>query len=242
MSLNAAISSGEMAFGSMFANLKPMYVDYTVVDVKISTSSLVFKSFVKAFTDGVKDKLEVGGGALPVTMEELSAYLAYAVYARVAQVDTSGKKPPCIWRRHDAYFVPSFLAVFIAQIGNVEKAEIGIKLRPTWEGEVPVVDSSLLSRVSNLLHVLENHGFEMMRGMPRGNEGSWAMMSMEMVEGHVRNTTPEHHPSFAVMAAFFNVTGLQEVLGAQVFRVKYVSVEQASEFAWEVTHGAKARA
>lgn len=236
-------SSGEKAFGNLFDNIKPVSITYTQVPVSISAKSAVFSAFTKAYVVGIRDKLGMMGGKLPVTEEELKAYFEYGVFAAVTLQDhDSGHRGLLKWKRHDSFYLPAFLGVFIAQIGVVNRPEIGIRLKPVWSGDAPMIEREVLVRVSGLLQTLENHGFEMMRGLPRVSEGSWQMMSMMVTESYVQSTTPEHHPSYAVMASFFGVTGLQETLGVTAYRVNYVTNEQVKSFAMEVTHGAKARA
>lgn len=236
-------NSGDKAFGNLFDNVKPVFIAFNQVDVKITAKSEVFKAFSLAYLNGIKDKLSLAGGGLPVEEDQVKAYLEYAVYAAVTLQDHDSRdRGALLWKRHDTFYLPAFLGVFIAQIGVVNRPEIGIRLKPVWSGEPPKITRDGLVRVSGLLQVLENHGFEMMRGLPRVSEGSWQMMSMIVVEQHVLSTTPEHHPSYAVMAAFFGVTGLQETLGSSAYRVRYASEEQIKSFAVEVTHGAKARA
>jgi len=239
----ANVVSGEASFGTVFDMIKPVYVEFSNVSVGISAKTEVALAFIRSFCIAVQDKLVLdSSNGLPVSLEEISAYLEYACFARVVQVDGTQQKGELLWKRYDNFFVPSFLAVFLAQVGIVERADLGLRLTPTWKGDVPKITRDQLMRVSNLMRLLEDHGFEMMKGLPKGSDGSWSMMSMELIEGHVHNTTPEHHPSFAVMAAFFGVAGLAQVLSSSAFRIRYVSTAQAATYGWEVTHGAKGRA
>lgn len=241
MTKQAIAPEGDVgSFGSLFGFLKPMPVDFTVVDVGIDANNSVYTAFCDAFLSALKDSVAFrGSGTIPVSEDDLKAYLRYAVYARVSWVrkEQSG----LVWFRNDDYMVPSFLSVFLAQLGIVEKADLGLRLIPSWVGEKPVIEKSLLARISSLFHLLESHGFEMVAGLPRKDSGSWAMMSMELIESRVRATTAEHHPSFAVMASFFGVTGLAQVLGAEAFRVVYVTTKQVESMAYEAVSGSKTR-
>lgn len=242
-SANPKQVSGEAFSGNVFDSIKPVYIRFEVVPVSISAKNEVFTAFSKSFLGAVEDKLALScSNGLPVSPEEVVTYLEYACYARVAQVDGSQQKGDLLWRRYDNFYVPSFLAVFLAQVGVVDRAELGLRLTPIWKDDAPKITRDQILRVSNLMRLLEDHGFEMMKGLPKGSDGTWSMMSMELVEGQILNTTPEHHPSYAVMAAFFGVAGLAQVLSSNAFRIRYVSTTQAASFAWEVTHGAKGRA
>lgn len=234
-------SDGDVGYlGSLFGYLKPAPIDFTVVDVGINADNSVFTAFCDAFLGALRDSVSFrGNGTIPVSEDDLRAYLRYAVFARISWVrkEQSG----LAWFRTDDYMVPSFLSVFLAQLGIVEKADLGLRLVPSWVGEKPVIEKTMLARISSLFKLLESHGFEMVTGLPRKDSGSWAMMSMELIETRVRATTAEHHPSFAVMASFFGVTGLAQVLGAEAYRVVYVTTKQVESMAYEAVSGAKTR-
>lgn len=218
---------------SVYKNIAPRPVSFDVCSVKIFTNSEVMKEFVSAFLDAIRGKLTVEGGSLSVTEDEVKAYLHFAVYARVRIVNGPACKE---WGRHDKFRIPSFLAVCLAQIGKVERADIGVQLVPEWgEEAIPAITPQNLGRVNAFFGFLEDHGFEMVIGLPKDTSGSLAMMSLHVVEGHIRSTTAEYHPSFAVMAGFFGVTGLANVLGAQAFRVSYGTTKQIGSLAYLLT-------
>lgn len=225
-------NSVALAHDTVFSNLIPRPTSYDVVPVVIRTDSEVMKEFTSAFVDAVKSKLLTEGGALPVSENDIKLYLEYAVFARVR---ICMGKPSSLWGRYDKYRIPSFLAVCLAQIGRVERADLGIQLNPVWGEEVdPAIDAQTLGKVNSLFAVLENRGFEMVMGLPKDTSGSLQMMSLQVTEGFVKGTNSDAHPSMAVIASFFAVSGLASVLGAQAFRVSYGPVKQMAEYAWQV--------
>lgn len=229
-------SEGLNALGSKLkGRVLPGSVDFKVVHIKVGVEGAVATNFREAFVEAVQMELAMSNKTLPVTEEELVSYLNYVVYARVSHVNGDHK---CIWKRNDTYMVPAFLHVFLEQIGVVVNDQLGLQLRPEWEGEVPQMDVATLTRVSMFLTAFERqHNVTMRRGLSKSNEGSWETMSFELIEGHVRNTTSEVDPTHSVIASFFAVNGLATVLGVDSFRVTYGPVEQFYQFANEVVNG-----
>lgn len=232
-----SVSSDSMsALGSKLkGRVLPSSVGFKVVKIKVGVEGAVASNFRTAFVEAVQMELAMANKSLPVTEEELVSYLNYVVYARVCHINHDHK---CIWKRSDTYMVPSFLFVFLEQIGVVVNEALGLQLQPEWEGEVPEMDQATLSRVSMFLTAFEKqHNVTMRRGLSKSSEGSWETMSFELIEGHVRQTTSEVDPTYSVIASFFAVNGLATVLGADAFRVTYGPIEQFYQFANEVVNG-----
>lgn len=223
-------------FGKQIEPIRPYAKETDEVDVKINPKAPTFLVFMESFVECIEDTMSVTGlGSYPngITGEDVYKYLTAAVYARVCQVN----KTRCVWERRDQYVIPSFLTVMLAQIGKVDKVELGLYLKPVWDGEEVQVDSNFLNRISRFLMLLEDRGFEMSRGLPRHDVGDWSVMSMQYSQGVVMNTTPEHHPAMALVASFFGVHGLAEVLSLDSYRVRYIDDVQASKHVRETING-----
>lgn len=211
-------------FGKSVDHMTPGADRFDEVKVNISTNNGVLSRYTDDFVVAVEAVVALGGGKVPVSGEDLEKYLKYCVQARV--LNLIGDKN-VVWKRYSTYAIPSFLAVLVAQIGYSTNPDIGVQIVPTLQEEVVEVDEAFLSRVSSFLMSLESKGFEMMKGLPRNRDGSWEMMSMEVIDGVVRATDNTRSAVYSICAAFLSTTGLASVLGADAFRIRYCDINEA---------------
>jgi len=228
----------EMALAEPFPSLKtdlirPMPTSFVTIPVAINVNAEVFVEYSDAFIEVIKAEMGYRNGRVPETVNKVKQYLQNAVAARVQQCRRG--KVDVNWKRHDEFCVPAFLAVALAQVGVASDASIGVTLEPVLTGDFEVMSYEDLREVSAFLANMERVlGIEVMHGLPKSGNGSWAFMSMEFTEDAVVNHSALHPRGMAVIAAFFAVEGISKVLG--MGRVLYITSDQVRNLLREVQY------
>lgn len=209
----------------------------TEIAVNISPENSVFSAFVKSFVNSALQELQAQGGSIDLDEETLTNYCHTAIAARC---ELTANARCSYWHRSDMYLIPAFLGAALGSIGIAEDSTIGIKLFPVYKGDESklIKDKSELLRISQILAVLERRGMRFADCLPYSREGEIDFLMMEIIEDDVRARNNQAHPAFGMLAAFFNVTGITKVLGAQALRVSYGNVKG---FEYQVAKNASPR-
>jgi len=211
-------------------------VDFQTVPVKVSNDSAVAIAFQEAYLSKLETTLNFKGGVgLEFVQKNLTAYLNSLLASRVYQV-TGGKSGKRVVHTQDKIAIPTFFAVLLSQVGPTESVGLGLSITPIMEVDgVELLSPEDMRKFSMILMGFEDMGFSFMVGLPRDHQGSWEVMSMEVVEEAVRSYSNTTHPSYAIIASYFAVSGMAHVLGAQAFRVQYTrNAAQASQYAYDI--------
>lgn len=223
-------------FGDVINQPRPVEFGTEVV-VKISPENSVFKSFIDTFVNAALQELTAQGGNINLDETTLANYCKTAIAAR-CELTANGRCK--FWHRRDEFKIPAFLGAALGSVGTAEDTKIGIKLIPQYDGEQDelIKDKKELLRISQILSVLERYGFRFADCLPYSRKGEMDFLMMEVIEEDVRARNNEAHPAYGMLAAFFNVTGITKVLGAQALRVSYGNT---SGFEYQVARNASQR-
>lgn len=192
-------------------------VDYQKVSVDFGQG--IVPGFAETYVSAMNAKLALRGSSIQFDAKELTKYLNLLLKLRIESVNGSGKTD---FRAKDLK-IPALYALSLTHVGYVYDKDLGIELMPVVEKlDVMTVDTALdFSRQK--LSIVEDLGFELVVGLPRDRNGESNFMYFHMSEDKILRHSSEAHPGFAVLAAFFRLRQLQEVL---TFRVNYGLVSE----------------
>jgi hypothetical protein len=197
-------------------HITPAPADYEVIDVEVKLVTDVLSSYGSELFNNIQGVIDMRGGNLPFSEDELQKYLSLLVRLRVAYVNN--KRVP--YRPTDLIAVPAFVSVVLQNLGVVHHLELGLELRPvingdnceTWSEE----DLRLMTKVSRGITALGNYGLEYAKGYDRMKEGSFDFMTMSVLKDKVMGITREAHPVYALLASVLNLTGIEIALSPRI--------------------------
>lgn len=192
----------------------------TEVIVEINPDNAVFKSFIDTFVYNALGELNALGGSIDLDADTLRNYCNTAIAAR-CELTANGR---CnYWHRSEECKIPAFLAAALASIGIAEDTSLGLNFKPKYAGDESqlIKDKTERLRISQMLTLLERRGFKFADVLEYSRKGEINFLMMEVIENDVRARNNDAHPAYALLAAFFNVTGITKVLGNSALRVSY---------------------
>lgn len=184
------------------------YIKYETVSVDLSTPMMV-DVYVKSLFDECESVIEHQGGKLRFEKNQLGQYCSALLKMRVSRINRA--QVPQWVRNKTSFVVPAFLSVLLSNIGIARDITLGIELIPTWKDDFWISEDDF-SLVERELRAMAKFGFEYADAMPRGTDGSWDLMTMQVVNGEVVNHDGKAHGVFALLGCFLNNQALQTVL------------------------------
>lgn len=199
--------------------VRPIPSEYTVTPVSIHLDAPVLTEYCEAlFTSLNFTWCSRGGSEMPISLDELQAYVATLVKTRVDYVN--GDRP--LFSPMERIVVPSFLSCVLQNVGVAVDVDLGVELRPViTEEPTPFLAKENMLVISRQLRGFQNMGFDFAEGYSRDRSGSWDFMAMAVVEGEVLRHDKSAHGVYALLASTLSIRGVETVLSP---RVNYGSV------------------
>jgi len=191
------------------------------VMVKVDFGNGIVEGFASTYVDAMNNKFASRGSSLSFDENEMQRYLNYLLLQRVKYSTGEGKTD------RDSRFlkVPALFALSLTHVGRVFDKDLGIELIPVI-GEIDAMTPEEALKFSRRLTIVEDLGFELVEGLPKDRNGDSNFMYFHMADDNVKRHNKDSHPGFAVLAAFFKMKQLDEIL---TFRVTYGLVSEYEE-------------
>ena len=191
--------SSEIA--SAMAFLAPGYLEWRQIEVEFSSPNLL-TDYAHALQE--QRELYDPESAEVISEQQVLDYLMTLVYLRIAKVRKNVSK----FRDYDLWLtIPSFMNVYLKQIGTTIDSSIGVRLDPTF-GDYKVLSPAETRTVSNALRRLASHRFEFTDQFPRDLKGSWAFMTLQHLDDKVVSHKPDVHMGLALASSFIKMEQL----------------------------------
>lgn len=160
----------------------------------------------------LSSKIQVAGGSMPISQDDLLKYFATALYARVAWVNRQERGGRLSFRPTDRWALPVPMSIVVAAIGKVE-SQRGTTYVPVWNesGNDLVLEKSEWERISNQLRSVEDYGFRFVKALERADEGVERIMSMFIVDEPEDRVFYGHIPPTALDCLVALYAGLSRV-------------------------------
>lgn len=187
-------------------------VAYTELEVDFSHGTVV--NFATTYASAMNGKLAKVGSHLSIDEEEMRRYLNTLLSWRIAKV-TSKRVP----KEAFSVMIPALFAISLTHIGKVYDKDLGIEIKPVLLKELDVMsDAEAIKFSRTKLLLVEDLGFELVEGMPKSPDGESDFMYFQMSDNEILRHDNAAHPAYAVLAAFFRMKALENVL---TYRVNY---------------------
>ena len=207
---------------SLFKDFKPMNEPTITVKVGMEPSSMVDELAKVIYEEVQRIAGSTGTPTCALTEEDVLKASKTLVFLRVLEATRTDSAVFHQYRVVNKHFaVPVLLYHLLIPIGVVRDPEFSITFIP----EASIAGDDLLApeemmRVSDVFTRLENRGFKVVYGIPRGEEGELDFMAMTHVEQAILSYRSKSHPVYAFYASFFRQKEFNEVTG-MMSRVLY---------------------
>lgn len=184
--------------------------------VEVSFNDGIVAGFADTYVSAMNQKLALRGSSLSIDADRMKQYLNTLLVLRIDSINGKGSRD---FRVKDLK-IPALYALALTHIGSVYDKDLGIELTPVIDSKkvkaLSIDDAISFSRES--LGIVEDLGFELVQGLPRDRNGESQFMYFHMIDDKIVRHNKEAHPGFAILAAFFKLQQLQNVLN---YRVNY---------------------
>lgn len=205
----------------------PKYDTHQEVEVNFFSADSLIEQFASVEYQALDYNARKTGGEVPFTIEEFKAYCNSIVASRIQWV--RGER--YIYHPNDPIVSPSFLAVICMNIGIAMELTKGITLRPaSIPTDVKVFSKKEMEPISFYLASLGN--YDGAKGYLKDKSGSWEFMSMQLIDGKIRNENADTHPVYAIMASVVGPLMVNSVLSPLVY---YGDITLFEGLLWELT-------
>lgn len=179
------------------------------------------RDYAEALVDNLNATTLVRGEGL--TTDQMVKYLNTLLYLRILTVKRDHSRNR--WLDQVPYpTVPAFFAVFLENVGVARDQTLGIEIVPEFGGSAEdVLEPQEFRRLSYELARFGKAGFEYATALPRGVEGSWDLMTMQLIQGEIRNQDGKAHVIYALLGSLYTQTITEGVL---LPRVTYGRVDR----------------
>lgn len=214
----ASISAHVMDDVKLFA-VGPAKFDRVQAKFLITEGAL--RDYAEALVDNLNATTLVRGEGF--TTDQMVKYLNTLLYLRILQVNRDSSRNRWLDRvPHPT--VPAFFSIFLENVGIARDQMLGIELIPEFGGSTEdVLEPQEFQRFSYELARFDRAGFEYATTLPRGVDGSWDLMSMQLIEGEIRNHDGKAHVAYALLGSLYTQTITEGVL---LPRVTYGRVDR----------------
>jgi len=180
------------SWGSLPANLRPLadlpgeVTPQRMGDIRVLVS--VHNEDLGNLSDRVwlelNAKLIAAGGAMTVTLEELTRYFATAIYSRVMWVNRTMREGA--FRPADKWALPVAMHMVVSAIGNVDGTGInaGIRYVPVWDvsGADLLLNRAEWENITVRLLALEPYGLRFVKAYEQSEVGVEKVMSLARID------------------------------------------------------------
>lgn len=195
--------------------------EFDRVQAKFLIEEGALKDYAEALVDNLNATTLVRGEGL--TTDQMVRYLNTLLYLRILMVNHDSQRHR--WLDLVPYpTIPAFFAVFLESVGIARDLTLGIEIVPEFGGSAEdVMEPQEFRAFSNQLARFSKAGFEYAETFPRDIEGSWDLMSMQLIHGEIRNHDGKAHVIYALLASLYTQTITEGVL---LPRVTYGRVDR----------------
>lgn len=190
--------------------------------VEVNFEGGLVDDFAATYCSAMNNKLELRGSSKEFNAEKMDKYLNFLLQERI-NFTTGGKTS----KKSKYLLIPALYALALTHVGYVFDKELGITLKPKTDlkkDDILTEDEAIA--FSNELRLVEDLGFELVEGIPRDIKGSVDFMYFQMTETEIMRHSNTAAPSYAVLAAFFRMKRIEDVL---TFRVSYGLISEYEE-------------
>lgn len=188
-------------------------VDYQELTVNFSDGIVV--DFATTYVSAMNGKLAKVNSSISFDETDMKKYLNTLLKWRIDKVNK--KRVPS---ESFNVMVPSLFAISLTHVGTVYDKDLGISLKPHYDEDklecMSDKEAIMFSRTKLLL--VEDLGFELVEGLPKAHQGESDFMYFHMTDNAIVRHDNRAHPAYAVLAAFFRMKTLENVL---TYRVNY---------------------
>lgn len=189
-------------------------VQYDRVAVNFTLDKGVLEGYADALVDNLINADTSITGNITTTM--MVKYLNTLLLLRIQTVTRDNKRFQYL-DQTPMPTVPAFFSVFLENVGLVRDSLLGVELYPSFGGDVSpegghVLEPIGFSAFSRTLARFERAGFEFTTRLPRDVKGSWELMSMQMIQGELRNHDGKSHKVYALLSSMYDQVLTEGVL------------------------------
>lgn len=191
-------------------------VDFKTVEVDFGKG--IVEDFSDTYVGAMNAKLALRGSSKQFDETEMRKYLNFLLVTRINSVNNTGKFD----HRTRQLKVPALYALTLTHIGSVYDKDLGIELTPKIDTKSKDISNAIMTADEAIkfsrgeLSIVEDLGFELVEGLPNDKNGDGNFMYFHMAEEAVTRHDNQAHPGYAVLAAFFRMKQLQDVLSQRV--------------------------
>lgn len=211
-----------------YAVIKP--VNY--VTTKVDFGSGIVPGFARTFVRAINKKMSHVANVPDIDENEMEKYLNFLLISRIQSI--TGKTS----RNLRNLRIPALYALTLNQIGKVEDRVLGVSLVPyISDSDVRNLPTHTIEdaiEFSQILSIVEDYGFELVKGLPRDDEGSIDFMFFHVSENLVLRHEGKTHSGFAILTSFFKQKQLESVLSQ---RVTYGTIDEYDSMLQDLIYG-----
>lgn len=191
------------------------------VQAKFLVTEGALRDYAEALVDNLNATTLVRGGGFDT--DQMVKYLNTLLHLRILTVNRNNARSR--WLDRVPYpTVPAFFAVFLENVGIVRDQTLGIEIVPEFGGSTEdVLEPQEFQRLSYELARFDKAGFEYASTLPRGINGSWDLMTMQLIQGEIRNQDGKAHVVYALLGSLYTQSITEGVL---LPRVTYGRVDR----------------
>lgn len=142
------------------------------------------------------------------------------------RVNNVSRAPKPEWLRSKRYFaIPPFISLLVGHIGYVYDETIGVEMVPQSVTTDEFQSKDVFMEIERL--IMSIPGSDYATEFPNSSRGDWSTMSLCVINDEVKGVTHKTPGVHAVLAAFLNVTGVENILNP---RVTYGSLDYFRTF------------
>lgn len=190
-----------------------------LVTTKVDFGLGIVTGFTSSYVNAINNKLMLRGTNFSFEEKEITNYLNFLLQNRVKQVN--GQRVDFSVKRD--LNIPALYALTLQQVGKVFDKDLGVELIPYLESDISDMTLEEAIAFSKKLMLIEDLGFELVRGLPKDSEGSSEFMFFHVSGNLVTRHASDAHSGYAILASFFRMKQLESVLS---FRVNYGIIEE----------------
>jgi hypothetical protein len=217
-------------YGSLVEQINPIPMDLLEIQVTVNPDSELLIEYARSLYLEIEAELAKSGGRDVVSKEDITAYVQWLIVQRTNWVN-GGKFEA--HPKSQEFFVPSYVSVVMANIGNAVDKDRNLFMVPTLPKDYKVeINDKVFSRedakrVSNHLTSWRSAGMEGSHGYEANKDGSFEFMTFCVMEDQVMRFYGDAHPTYALLAATVALKGVEATL---VPRIKYGSTDSYKRY------------
>lgn len=196
-------------------------VEFDRVQAEFLVTEGALRDYAEALVDNLNSTTLVKSRGF--TTDQMVKYLNTLLYLRILTVNRDQTRSR--WLDKVPYpTVPAFFSVFLENVGIARDQTLGIEIIPKFGGSADdILEPDEFQRMSYELARFDKAGFEYASTLPRGIHGSWDLMTMQLIQGEVRNQDGKAHVVYALLGSLYTQSITEGVL---LPRVTYGSVDR----------------